>query len=542
MKANSFLVKNLFRALPLILLPLVIVFAQNPTPTPKSVAPRVKIANGVLEGTAEAGLRVFRGVPFAAPPVGPLRWREPQPAANWTGVRKAIQFGPRAMQRPLFGDMVFRSNGISEDCLYLNVWAPAQTSATQRLPVLVYFYGGGFLAGDGSEPRYDGASLARRGIIAITVNYRLNVFGFLAHPELTQESPHHASGNYGLLDQNAALRWVQQNIAAFGGDPRRVTIGGESAGSYSVSAQMASPLSKSLISGAIGESGSLLGGQSTVPLAEAEQLGTKLAASLGATSLPALRTLPAEQLLAATAQPGFERFPVTIDGYLLPQAPARIYVAGQQAPVPLLVGWNSQEQSYQAVLGEVMPTKAGFASAVQGLYGSRTAEILNVYAPTTDDDVAQVATDLASDRFIGLNTWRWADGHATTSRHPVYRYLFSRPRPASPTSPVAPGAAVPAPPKPLLAGAVHAAEIEYALGNLATNHVYDWQPADYKVSETMQRYFVNFIKTGNPNGPNLPTWPALKSGAPAPVMHLDEPTRLETEKHRARYLLLTAPH
>src|SRR6476660_8898915 len=237
-------------------------------------APRVKIANGTLEGVNESGIKTFKGVPFAAPPVGNLRWREPQPVQNWSGVRKADKFGPRAMQLPVFGDMNFRSDGMSEDCLYLNVWTPAKTE-NEKLPVLVYFYGGGFIAGDGSEPRYDGESLARRGIVAVTVNYRLSVFGFFAHPELTKESAHHASGNYGLLDQSAALRWVKQNIAAFGGDPNKVTIAGESAGSVSVSAQMASPLSKDLIAGAIGESGSIVGTLSAVPLAEGEENGTR---------------------------------------------------------------------------------------------------------------------------------------------------------------------------------------------------------------------------------------------------------------------------
>src|SRR5438067_13629455 len=203
---------------------------------------RVMTTNGIIEGTSEpdSGLRSFKGIPFAAPPVGELRWKPPQPVAKWPGVRKADQFAPRAMQLPLFGDMSFRSSRMSEDCLYLNVWTPA-TSAQDRLPVLVYFYGGGFMAGDGSEPRYDGASIARKGIVALTVNYRLNVFGFFAHPELTHESPHDASGNYGYLDQAAALRWVQANISAFGGEPGRVTIAGESAGSSPASAQMLPP-------------------------------------------------------------------------------------------------------------------------------------------------------------------------------------------------------------------------------------------------------------------------------------------------------------
>ncbi len=263
---------------------------------------RVMTTNGLVEGTWEpdAGLRSFKGIPFAAPPVGELRWKPPQPVANWSGVRKAHQFGPRAMQLAVFGDMSFRSSRMSEDCLYLNVWTPA-TSDQDHLPVLIYFYGGGFVAGDGSEPRYDGASLALRGIVVLTMNYRLNVFGFFAHPELTQEAPYHASGNYGLLDQTAALRWIRDNIKAFGGDPDRVTIAGESAGSSSVSAQMVSPLAKHLIAGAIGSSGSLMGTLSPIPLAKAEQNGMVLASNIGATSLTALHALPASHLLEATA-------------------------------------------------------------------------------------------------------------------------------------------------------------------------------------------------------------------------------------------------
>jgi para-nitrobenzyl esterase len=305
---------------------------------------RARPAGGALQGAAlPSGIHAFKGVPYAAPPVGSLRWREPQPAQPWKDVRPATQFGPRAMQLPLFGDMNFRSNGVSEDCLYLNVWTGAK-SAQERRPVLVYFYGGGFVAGDGSEPRYDGESMAQQGIVAVTVNYRLGAFGFLAHPELTQESPNHASGNYGLLDQAAAIRWVRDNIAAFGGDPQRITIAGESAGSFSVSAQMASPLAKDLIAGAIGESGSLLGLQPLPALAQAEQAGATWATTLGAGSLAALRALPAQQLLEASGKPGAPRFSAIVDGYLFPQAPTAVFAAGQQAKVPLLVGWNSQER------------------------------------------------------------------------------------------------------------------------------------------------------------------------------------------------------
>ena len=252
-----------------------------------AAADRVKIANGFIEATAQQGsdVRSFKGIPFAQPPVGDLRWREPQPVKNWTGVRSAYQFGPRCMQRTSpNADYWFRSNGMSEDCLYLNVWTKAK-SGQERLPVLVYIFGGGFQNGDGSEPRYDGASMSGKGMVVVTVNYRTNIFGFFSHPELTKESPHHGSGNYGLLDQVAALEWVQRNIAAFGGDPRKVTIGGESAGSISVSALMVSPLSRKLIAGAIGESGAMISSLPPRPLAETEQDGVKFATSAGAASL-----------------------------------------------------------------------------------------------------------------------------------------------------------------------------------------------------------------------------------------------------------------
>jgi para-nitrobenzyl esterase len=210
---------------------------------------KIKIKNGALEGVLnpQTAITSFKGIPYALPPVGDLRWKEPQPAANWTGVLRADHFSHMPMQKHVFADMIFRADTMSEDCLYLNVWTPAKTGK-EKLPVLVYFYGGGFVGGDGSESRYDGESMAQKGIVAITISYRLGIFGFFCHPELTAESPHHAAGNYGLLDQSAALKWVQENISAFGGDPSKVTIAGESAGSFSVSAQVVSPLSKKLIS------------------------------------------------------------------------------------------------------------------------------------------------------------------------------------------------------------------------------------------------------------------------------------------------------
>ncbi|WP_153800293.1 carboxylesterase/lipase family protein [Foetidibacter luteolus] len=508
---------------------------------------QVTTANGVLEGVDESGTRAFKGIPFAQPPVGELRWREPMPPKNWSGIRKADKFGPRAMQRPIFGDMNFRSNGMSEDCLYLNVWTPAK-SASEKLPVLVYFYGGGLVAGDGSEPRYDGESMSRRGIVTVTVNYRLTVFGFFAHPELTKESPNHASGNYGLLDQYAALKWVQQNIAAFGGDPQRVTIAGESAGSFSVSAQMASPLSKNLVAGAIGESGSLLGSRSPTPLSEAEKLGEKFATAAGAGSLAALRAMSAEAVLEVTAKPDFGRFPVTVDGYFFPKSPVEIFKAGEQAHVPLLVGWNSQEMGSGALLGQEKPSKASFTAAVNKIYPNNAADILKHYNPATDEEAEQAATDLAGDRFIGFSTWKWSDLQNQTGGKPVYRYLYARPRPAmraemgNAVAGLAGGvikSAEPAvKPAPPAKGAVHSAEIEYALGNLPTNRVYDWQPEDFKVSEIIQAFFANFIKTGNPNGYGVPEWSPVKSGGPAQVMHINVNSQQQTEKNRDRYLAL----
>src|SRR5262245_27250049 len=510
---------------------------------------RVKIANGALEGVSDksTGVRSFKGIPFGEPPLGDFRWKPPQPAKNWQGVRKADKFGPRCMQRQIFGDMGFRSNGMSEDCLYLNVWTPAK-SGNEKLPVLVYFFGGGFVAGDGSEGRYDGESMARKGIVSITVNYRLGVFGFFAHPELTKESPHRASGNYGLFDQHAALKWVRQNVAAFGGDPKRVTIAGESAGSISVSAQMASPLSKNLIAGAIGESGSILGTLSAVPLAEGEKMGVKFAASLGkgdSPSLVELRAMTAEQLLEATAKPGQPWFTPTIDGYFFPKSPFDIYAAGEQAHVPLLAGVNSEEMGYFAVLGLEKPTIENYRKSLERLYPGKGEEVFKFYPASKDTEVMDVAQDLASDRFISYSTWKWMNVTTKTGGKPTYYYLYARPRPAMRAEM---GAATPglaggvvrgqqaaANPRPQQRGAVHSAEIEYAMGTLDLNKVYAWTPDDYKVSRVMQDYFANFIKTGNPNGKGAPNWPKFGEGK---RIVIDVNTRAEADRARKRYEFL----
>lgn len=511
-------------------------------------APRATTANGVVEGTTgeATGVRAFRGIPFAAPPVGDLRWKPPAAVKSWTGVRPAAQFGPRCMQHPVFGDMNFRSNGMSEDCLYLNVWTPAGAEK-KKLPVLLYFYGGGFVAGDGSEPRYDGESMARRGIVVVTCNYRLGVFGFLSHPELTAESPAHASGNYGFLDQNAALRWVRENAAAFGGDPSKITIAGESAGSLSVSGHMASPLSRDLISGAIGESGALLGSLRAVPLAQAEQAGAQWATGAGATSLAALRAMSADQVMEATKSAQVGRFPLTVDGLFLTEPAAATFQAGKQSRVPLLVGWNSEEMTWRFLLQGQEPTPENYEKAVRRVYGANADAILKLYPGATQEQAISSATDLAGDGFIAFGTWKWSDMHAKTGGKPVYRYLYARPRPAMTPefAGAAPGlaggvsrtpnsGAVTMPPA---TGAVHSAEIEYAMGNLSTNKVYAWTPDDYKVSDVMQGYFANFVKTGDPNGKGLPPWPAIK-GDVVNVMRIDVKSVAAPDTTRDRYLLL----
>ncbi len=482
---------------------------------------QVKTVNGIVQGILNHSteVRSFKGVPFAAPPVGTLRWKAPQPVENWNGVLKADKFGPRAMQPAIFGDMVFRSNGMSEDCLYLNVWSPAKHGKA-KLPVLVYFYGGGFVAGDASEPRYDGESMAQKGIVVVTVNYRLGIFGFFTHPELTEESPHHACGNYGLLDQSAAIQWVSKNIAAFGGDPKKITIGGESAGSYSVSVQMATPLARELIAGAIGESGAIFGrGLSAPPRDQAEKKGIAFAHEIGASDLETLRSLPAEKL-ADLMRPNPFRFGLCTDGYLLPKSADEIYSAGEQAHVPLLAGWNTWESGYQGVLGNESPTPASLEKAVRRLYPDHADEAAKLYAGVTNDEARDAAVALAGDRFISYGTWKWLDIHGKTGGgKSTYRYLFCKPRPGQP-------------------GASHSVEIEYALGNLDGNKVYNWTNEDRKVSSVMQAYFANFIKKGNPNGPDLPKWKAANKGADVCLMRIDVETQGEVEAHKDRYLFM----
>ena len=462
------------------------------------------VAQGELKGilSTVTGVRHYLGVPFAAPPVGDLRWRAPQPAAPWTGVRSANTFGPRPVQQFVFDDMRFRSE-MSEDCLYLNVWTPTGDTAA-GLPILLYFHGGGNRAGSGDELRYDGEYLASQGVIVVTANYRLGMFGFLAHPELSAETGK-GSGNYGLLDQVAALEWVHANAGAFGGDPDRITIGGESAGAMDCSLLMASPLSRELIGGVFGQSGSAIAGNyQTVPLAEGEAQGEALLEGTSFSSVADLRRATTAELYDLSLAKPNVRYPLVIDGRFLPRHPRKIYEAGDQASVPLLVGWTHTEAAWVPAAASA----AAYEAEVRQQYGKRAAEILRLY-PSSDHVRSKL--DLASDAFIVAATGLWADVHARTGNAPVYRWRFDRIRPPlkGEERPVDPP------------GAGHATDIEYFFNTLDKSDAYAWTAADRKTAEQMSAALLRFLKTSDPGGAGL-DWPAVRAGKRARVMHLNE--------------------
>ncbi len=506
---------------------------------PVAAADQVETDAGVVEGfvAPDSSVRVFRGIPYAAPPVGERRWQPPRPVTPWEGVRPATEFGARCAQNRVFDDMVFRDE-MSEDCLYLNVWTPAK-SADEGLPVMVWIYGGGFQAGSASEPRQDGERLAGKGVVVVSMNYRMGVFGFLAHPGLTDESEHGASGNYGLMDQTAALRWVQANIARFGGDPGNVTIFGESAGSFSVSAQMASPLAKGLVHKAIGESGAFFrmsdtGTLATLSLADSERSGAEFAASIGKESLVALRATPTEEILTSVGE-SKRWFSPNVDGHFFPKDALDIYAAGEQAHVPLLAGWNLDEVRAGVVLGEEKVTAEGFIAQTRERFGEAADALLKVYPAGSDAEALESAAALAGDLFIGYSTWKWLELHGETGESPVYRYSFDR------KIPVAPGTEVNG--KPATAediGARHAGEIEYVFGALDSLADVPWQTADHELSDLMMTYWSNFAGTGDPNGSGLPEWPRYAGGPGGKIMHLDVESRARPDATRERYETLDA--
>ena len=503
----------------------------------------VKTSYGILEGLDISGIKTFKGVPFAAPPTGDNRWREPQPLQPWQGIRVCHDYAPDPMQEPIFGDMNFGADSISEDCLYLNIWTPAITM-NEKLPVLIYFNGGGLMAGSGSEPRYAGMAMARRGMICVTANYREGIFGFFAHPELSKETAYKGSGNYGFLDQQAAIRWVHENISLFGGDPERITIAGESAGSMSVSALMASPLSRGLFAQAIGSSGSVIADKRVKSLAEAEKAGVDMMRRMGYKNVKEMRKVPAEVLMK---QANVRNVPVyNIDNHFLTEQPFATYAAGRQMRVPLLVGGNSLEMSPAAYFGYITMsgreiTMEDIAKTASGMFGDNTYEMLSLYGITAPDDIyKQPGIDLCGDLFLAYSTWRWGNIHNATSGQPVYRYLYSRERPKMMIEGKVAGLAGGVKDKteaeevvenkiPEIHGAVHSADIEYAMGNLPTNRVYDWQPEDYMVSDIFMGYYANFVKTGNPNGIGLPQWLPLDNSDSPGFMVIDVKTRMEKD-------------
>jgi len=481
----------------------------------------VKTAQGKVRGKTinEGKVKAFLGLPYAAPPVGDQRWRAPEPAAKWKGVRDATKFGPRCMQASVFQDMAFQDAGPSEDCLYLNVYAPASATAKSKLPVMLWIHGGGFLSGSASEPRHNGDFLPLKGVVLATINYRLGVFGFLATTELAKEGDGHA-GNYGLMDMIAALEWVKNNIAKFGGDPANVTIFGESAGSMAVSTLMASPLAQGLFAKGIGESGSglnaSLGGGT---LADAEKAGDAWMEGAGSKSLKDLRALTAEEVLKATSQTGRSAFATVIDGKVLIEPIADTYAAGRQAHLPLLAGWNRDERGMS---GGQETTADSWKAQGEKLFGERAAEFLKLYPAETKEQALRSAIDFGGDSFIAYGTWKWLEAHAKTGDAPVYRYHLELPSPPSKFHPES--------------AAFHSDDIEYVFGTLDTRPGCTWRPEDRKLSDQMMSYWANFARAGDPNGPGLPEWPRYdRTGG---LIHLDSTITAGPDTVRARYEFL----
>jgi para-nitrobenzyl esterase len=445
--------------------------------------------SGVINATGD--VYAFKGIPFAAPPVGDLRWKEPQPVKPWEGVRKCESFGPSPMQaKPVPFSMwseefLIPKEPISEDCLYLNVWTAAKSTGEKR-PVIVWIYGGGFLSGGSAVPIYDGEAMAKKGIVFVSINYRVGVFGFFAHPELTKESGRNASGNYAILDQLAALEWVKRNIAVFGGDPGNVTIAGQSAGSISVSILVASPLGKHLFQKAIGESGASFSNPFTT-LAKAEEAGEAFGKSLNAPSLADLRKVSAEDLM----KKNYSIWGAIVDGYVLPGSIASIFTAGKENKVPLLTGWNQEEFKFFGTVKNA----AEFKKEMNDKYGSDAQAALENY-PANDDSGAMVSQyRMSSDQVFGTQNFIWANMQSNQGAK-VYVYRFTH--------------KVPGTGEYAKYGAFHGGELAYAYNNLQFVNR-PWQTADHKLAAAMSSYWANFAAKGNPNGKGLPEWKPYNS-------------------------------
>jgi para-nitrobenzyl esterase len=486
----------------------------------------VKTEQGKVHGKTinDGKVRAFLGLPYAAPPIGDLRWKAPQPPAKWKGDRDATAFGAHCAQNHVFDDMVFQDNGPSEDCLFLNVYTPADAKEDAKLPVMYWIHGGGFSGGASNEPRHNGDFLPLKGVVLVTINYRLGVFGFLATADLAKEA-NGAAGNYGLLDMVAGLEWVKANIKRFGGDPDNVTIFGESAGSFAVSTLMAAQPAHGLFAKVIGESGAAftaapLGYDPVDVRAKKDQ---EWVDSLGVKSLADLRALPTDKILDSVKgnppqKPGYN-FPPDIDGKLLTEPVADTYAAGKQAHVPLMAGWNRDEGSFFAMRGM---TAVQWKAMATGLFKERADEMLKLYPGDTDEQALRSAVDYGSDSFIALGTWKWLEAQQKTGDAAVYRYHFELP--ATPSK-YHPGT-----------WAFHSDDIEYVFGTLDTRPGFQPSAADRKLSDEMMSYWTNFARTGDPNGPGLPNWP--KYDSQDSLIHLNDPITSGPDTLRARYEFL----
>ncbi len=470
----------------------------------------VPVESGLISGiyNIDSSVMMFKGVPFAAPPVGDLRWKAPEVVAPWKGVKKCDHFSASAMQNkpaPLMmwsKEFMAPESPLSEDCLYLNVWTGAKNSDEKR-PVIVWIHGGALTSGSGSVPLYNGEEIAKKGVVFVTINYRVGVFGFFAHPELTKESPAHVSGNYGILDQIAALKWVKKNIHAFGGDSTCITIDGQSAGAFSVNALMVSPLAKGLFHRAIAQSGGMFDALNSrnTDLKSAEENGVKIAEMLKTATISDLRKIPAEDLQKANI-----RTDIVIDNYVI--APAyETFIHSQHNDVPLLTGWNADEiNNNETVLAK------DFKAQIKANFGAQAEDFLKVFPAQSNEQATQSAHQFSALR-IGWQNYCWATMQTKYGKQPSYLYYFNHVPPGLPNF-----------------GAFHSAEFGYALKTLK---YWDrpFAEADYKLADIMSSYWVNFAATGNPNGPGLPEWPAFDPARPM-TMEFGEPVRATDLPHK----------
>lgn len=477
------------------LLPVLVIFAivlAACTTKEPGIQENVDLNSGTISGhqDMESGVISFKGIPFAAPPVGILRWKAPQPVEPWEGILECAAFGPspvQAVPAPFMfwsEEFLIPREPIGEDCLHLNVWTKAETEE-DKLPVLVYIYGGAFRSGGTGCAIYDGGAMAEKGVVFVSMNYRVGVFGFMAHPELSAEAAYGSSGNYGILDMIAALEWVQKNIHLFGGDPGNVTIAGQSAGSFAVNYLTVSPLARGLFHRAIAQSGAAFVSSPLRPgmtLEEAEQSGVAFAGRLGASSLVELRSLPADSIQKVRGGMSGPFF----DGYVIPESVMDAYENGLQNDVPVIVGWNGDE-------GMVMRISAAekFREEAELRFGDLADDFLAVYPAITEEEAARSQVAMSRDESFGIQAYTWAKTQSKRGKSPVFLYNFNRKLPAhSPETQF---------------GAFHSSEIVYAYDNL---HTLDrpWEAIDQEIADLMSSYWVNFAKSGDPNGPGLPRW------------------------------------